>query len=64
MFKTIGTGIDRAVEGYSRLPKWLRFALHYGLIPLWVPAALLVLIPLFIISQAVAALLETWREFK
>lgn len=64
MIKALHTWSDRFSAKYRRLPKWLRFALQYGTAPLWFPAAVLAIIPLFIVSQVAIAVIETWDEFK
>lgn len=49
---------------WRALPKWLRFTLHYGTMPLWAPILLPTLFVIWLVCASIALLINAWKDYK
>lgn len=47
-----------------KLPKWFRFAVYYGLLPLWLPVVLAAAVVAWCIISPIVLVSDLWEDFK
>lgn len=60
----IAVFFDDVENRYKKLPKGVRFSLHYGLMPIWLPAALVLCIIALILVYPITGAMKLWEDFK
>lgn len=58
---------DKLKARWYRIPKGVRFALHYGLTPVWLPLAVVIffgMLIVWVVGTVVLGLYEEWENYK
>ena len=49
---------------WMKLPKWARFCLYYGTMPIWMPPAFILGVLFLIVALPFIVAIEAWKDFK